>query len=171
LLGMHPAGVSISFCEFNPPLRSYQGSDPWFVSYNMLKKRASGGDSSQALSAGSYLLCSAQASSQFLSPMIIHVISFSNPDWHLGAVTAVMTNPIWVVKVRMFTTRADSPTSYRNLWGIFSLRSLPLQRLIPRSFFRRSFLHNTDRGHLGPVSRHFLSSVRCQQWSHPVHGV
>lgn len=28
-----------------------------------------------------------------------------------------MTNPIWVVKVRMFTTRADSPTSYRNLWG------------------------------------------------------
>jgi hypothetical protein len=28
-----------------------------------------------------------------------------------------MTNPIWVVKVRMFTTRADSPTSYRGLSG------------------------------------------------------
>ena len=28
-----------------------------------------------------------------------------------------MTNPIWVVKVRMFTTRADSPTAYRSLWG------------------------------------------------------
>lgn len=29
----------------------------------------------------------------------------------------MMTNPIWVVKVRMFTTRADSPTAYRSLWG------------------------------------------------------
>jgi solute carrier family 25 folate transporter 32 len=28
-----------------------------------------------------------------------------------------MTNPIWVVKVRMFTTRADSPSSYRGVWG------------------------------------------------------
>jgi len=47
------------------------------------------------MSAGAYLLCSAQAS----------------------AVTAMLTNPIWVVKVRMFTTRADSPTAYRSLWG------------------------------------------------------
>lgn len=27
-----------------------------------------------------------------------------------------MTNPIWIVKVRMFTTRADDPKSYRSLW-------------------------------------------------------
>jgi solute carrier family 25 (mitochondrial folate transporter), member 32 len=27
-----------------------------------------------------------------------------------------MTNPIWVVKVRMFTTRADDPKAYRNMW-------------------------------------------------------
>jgi hypothetical protein len=33
-----------------------------------------------------------------------------------GAATAIMTNPIWVVKVRMFTTRADAPKSYRGLW-------------------------------------------------------
>jgi len=33
-----------------------------------------------------------------------------------------MTNPIWVVKVRMFTTRAGSPTSYRSLWdGLSSI--------------------------------------------------
>lgn len=37
-----------------------------------------------------------------------------------GAVTAVMTNPIWVVKVRMFTTRADAPSSYRGLFGTLS---------------------------------------------------
>lgn len=33
-----------------------------------------------------------------------------------GAVTAVMTNPIWVVRVRMFTTQVDSPQAYRGLW-------------------------------------------------------
>ena len=34
-----------------------------------------------------------------------------------GAVTAIITNPLWLVRVRMFTSRADSPTSYRGLWG------------------------------------------------------
>ncbi|KAG2038504.1 mitochondrial carrier domain-containing protein [Suillus americanus] len=65
----------------------------YFLFYNMLKKRAFGDDPNYRMSPGAYLLCSAQAS----------------------AVTAIMTNPIWVVKVRMFTTRADSPTSYRSL--------------------------------------------------------
>lgn len=36
-----------------------------------------------------------------------------------GAVTAIMTNPIWVVKVRMFTTRPEDPTAYRSLWSEF----------------------------------------------------
>ncbi|PCH41551.1 mitochondrial carrier [Wolfiporia cocos MD-104 SS10] len=72
----------------------------YFLFYNMLKSRASGGDPNYKLSAGSYLLCSAEAS----------------------AVTAIMTNPIWVVKVRMFTTRASDPTSYRGLWhGLSSI--------------------------------------------------
>ncbi|KAL4265435.1 mitochondrial carrier family protein [Pleurotus pulmonarius] len=65
----------------------------YFLFYNMLKKRAGGGDPNAPLSASSYLLCSAQAS----------------------AVTAIMTNPIWVVKVRMFTTKPGSPTAYRSL--------------------------------------------------------
>ncbi|KAJ7283290.1 mitochondrial carrier domain-containing protein [Mycena rebaudengoi] len=68
----------------------------WF--YNMLKKRATDGDLSTPLSSSAVLLCSAQAS----------------------AVTAIMTNPIWVVKVRMFTTSADSPTAYRGVWHGFS---------------------------------------------------
>ncbi|OCH84026.1 mitochondrial carrier [Obba rivulosa] len=72
----------------------------YFLFYNMLKNRASGGDPSHKLSAGSYLLYSAEAS----------------------AVTAIMTNPIWVVKVRMFTTRAGDPTAYRSLWhGLTSI--------------------------------------------------
>ncbi|KAJ7581096.1 mitochondrial carrier domain-containing protein [Mycena floridula] len=66
----------------------------YFLFYNMLKKRASGGDITQPLSATNYLICSAQAS----------------------AVTAIMTNPLWVVKVRMFTTQHDSPHAYKGLW-------------------------------------------------------
>lgn len=66
----------------------------YFLFYNELKKRASGGDITKPLSAAEYLLCSAQAS----------------------AVTAVITNPLWLVRVRMFTTRVDSPNAYRGLW-------------------------------------------------------
>ncbi|KAJ3984267.1 mitochondrial carrier domain-containing protein [Lentinula detonsa] len=69
----------------------------YFLFYNMLKKRAAGGDITQTLSAQEILLCSAQAS----------------------AVTAVMTNPIWVVKVRMFTSPPDSAQSYRGLFHGF----------------------------------------------------
>ena len=31
-----------------------------------------------------------------------------------------MTNPIWVVKVRMFTTKPEEPTAYRSLSRTFS---------------------------------------------------
>ncbi|KAH7924825.1 mitochondrial carrier [Leucogyrophana mollusca] len=72
----------------------------YFLFYNMLKKRAAGDDPNYRMSAGAYLLCSAQAS----------------------AATAIITNPIWVVKVRMFTTKPTSPSSYRGLWdGLSSI--------------------------------------------------
>ncbi|KAG8958308.1 hypothetical protein FRC03_009266, partial [Tulasnella sp. 419] len=39
-----------------------------------------------------------------------------------SAITAVVTNPIWVLKVRMFTTRPGDPNSYRGLWhGLYSI--------------------------------------------------
>lgn len=47
-----------------------------------------------------------------------------------GAVTAIITNPLWLVRVRMFTSRADSPTSYRGLWGESCVWSLVISVLI-----------------------------------------
>ncbi|KAK2462291.1 hypothetical protein APHAL10511_005597 [Amanita phalloides] len=64
----------------------------WF--YNILKRRVSGGDVNTQLSAGSYLLCSAEAS----------------------AATAILTNPLWLVRVRMFASPPSSPPPYRGVW-------------------------------------------------------
>ena len=36
---------------------------------------------------------------------------------YLGAVTAILTNPIWVVKVRTFTAAPNSPAAHRGLWS------------------------------------------------------
>ncbi|XP_006459782.1 hypothetical protein AGABI2DRAFT_202161 [Agaricus bisporus var. bisporus H97] len=66
----------------------------YFLFYNMLKKRAAGGDTRHTLSAGQYLVCSAEAS----------------------AITAIMTNPFWLVRVRMFATTKESSNAYRGLW-------------------------------------------------------
>lgn len=34
-----------------------------------------------------------------------------------GAVTAMLTNPIWVVKTRVFATAKNDPKAFRGLWG------------------------------------------------------
>ncbi|KAI0052626.1 mitochondrial carrier [Auriscalpium vulgare] len=69
----------------------------YFLFYNQLKRRALTNSPEMPLTPGQYLLYSAEAS----------------------AVTAVMTNPIWVVRVRMFASPTDSPTAYRGLWDGF----------------------------------------------------
>lgn len=66
----------------------------YFVWYTLLKSKMDGGDSTVKLSPGQHLLASAQS----------------------GFITAVMTNPIWVVKTRMFTTSATSPAAYKNVF-------------------------------------------------------
>lgn len=66
----------------------------YFLFYNVLKKQAAGGDMTKSLSAAQYLICSAEAS----------------------AVTAVITNPLWLVRVRMFATTKESPGAYKGLW-------------------------------------------------------
>ena len=50
-----------------------------------------------------------------------------------GAVTAIITNPLWLVRVRMFTSRADSPTAYRGLWGGSCVWSLAISVLTSKS--------------------------------------
>lgn len=62
----------------------------WF--YTIIKGRLAT-DESGKLTSTNYLLASAEAS----------------------AITALLTNPIWVVKVRMFTTKPEAPTAYRGL--------------------------------------------------------
>jgi solute carrier family 25 folate transporter 32 len=68
------------------------------------------GGNNDAMSPSGFLLCSAEASECVAYPRLIPFSSL------LGAVTALMTNPIWVVKVRMFTTEANAPGAYKTLW-------------------------------------------------------
>ncbi|BGO90790.1 hypothetical protein NBRC10512_002831 [Rhodotorula toruloides] len=64
----------------------------YFLWYTMIKARMDGGEEKK-LNAGQHLLASASS----------------------GVITAVITNPIWVVKTRMFTTRADETKAYRGV--------------------------------------------------------
>ncbi|GAA5844134.1 hypothetical protein JCM9279_003742 [Rhodotorula babjevae] len=64
----------------------------YFLWYTMLKARMDGGKDHK-LSAGQHLLASASS----------------------GVITAVLTNPIWVVKTRMFTTAAGQDKAYRGV--------------------------------------------------------
>ncbi|GAA5923709.1 hypothetical protein JCM3775_000481 [Rhodotorula graminis] len=64
----------------------------YFLWYTMLKARMDGGKDHK-LSAGQHLLASASS----------------------GIITAVLTNPIWVVKTRMFTTAAGQDKAYRGV--------------------------------------------------------
>ena len=85
----------------------------------MIKARKDGGDPSVKLGAGQHLLASAESG----EPLNGHkfrdlavLICFNS-----GIITAVMTNPLWVVKTRMFTTAPDSPLAYKNVFGALSL--------------------------------------------------
>ncbi|GJN89704.1 hypothetical protein Rhopal_002691-T1 [Rhodotorula paludigena] len=71
----------------------------YFLWYTMLKARMDGGKGHK-LNAGQHLLASATS----------------------GVITAVITNPLWVVKTRMFTTTASQSQAYRGvLHGLFTL--------------------------------------------------
>ncbi|GAA5879835.1 hypothetical protein JCM3774_001397 [Rhodotorula dairenensis] len=65
----------------------------YFLWYTMIKARMED-DKGAKLNAGQHLLASATS----------------------GVITAFMTNPIWVVKTRMFTTHASQERAYRGVW-------------------------------------------------------
>ena len=49
-----------------------------------------------------------------------------------GAITAMLTNPIWVVKTRVFGTAKNDRAGYRGLWGGSPIRPSALPLLLPR---------------------------------------
>lgn len=67
----------------------------YFLWYTMLKDRASANDPSVNLSAGQHLIASAES----------------------GIITAFITNPLWVVKTRMFTSSRANKAAYRSVFG------------------------------------------------------
>ncbi|CED83694.1 mitochondrial fad carrier protein [Phaffia rhodozyma] len=66
----------------------------YFLWYTSIKSRKQDGDHTVRLSPTSHLLAAAEAS----------------------AITAMMTNPLWVVKTRMFSSSKSDPKSYHGLW-------------------------------------------------------
>lgn len=81
------------------------------------------------MTSGKTLVYAAQASQSYLVRSDPHEVAdfvFS------GAVTSILTNPIWVVKIRMFTTHPNDPTAYRNLWRTSSFLIVRARRLINR---------------------------------------
>jgi hypothetical protein len=90
------------------------------------------------MSASDYLLASAEASellyfmSLFLSLLILLA----------GAVVALLTNPIWVVKVRLFTTNPESTNAYKGLLGQCHMDVLVSMMLNPSSRWSLQSLKN-----------------------------
>lgn len=81
----------------------------------MIKSRKDGGDSSVKLSPAQHLLASAESGRQTRCRLGVHRSSHL-PDFE-GIITAILTNPLWVVKTRMFTTTSSSPHAYKNVFG------------------------------------------------------
>ncbi|KAI0253450.1 mitochondrial carrier domain-containing protein, partial [Lactifluus subvellereus] len=108
----------------------------YFLFYNQLKRRASVDAPDRPLSASQYLLYSAEAS----------------------AVTAILTNPIWVVKVRTFTAPPNSPAAHRGLWSGF------------RAIFRDEGLYGLYRGTtlalvgVGNGALQFMAYEKMKNW-------
>ncbi|ORY91498.1 mitochondrial carrier domain-containing protein [Leucosporidium creatinivorum] len=94
---LHEGGVKGLYRGITPNLVGNASSwGLYFLWYTMLKTRAqelNGVAEGGKLSAGQHLLASAES----------------------GVITAVMTNPLWVVKTRMFTTSATQTHAYRGV--------------------------------------------------------
>lgn len=90
----------------------------WNKRYTDFKKRLSANskDSNVKLNAGQHLLASASSGNPPTTTERERDWSVNWFPWRkTGVVTAIITNPLWVVKTRMYTTRANSPLAYRGV--------------------------------------------------------
>ncbi|KAK4690070.1 hypothetical protein P7C73_g39, partial [Tremellales sp. Uapishka_1] len=95
------------------------GAGSWglyFLFYNVIKRQMQGDDPAYRTSGGQHLLAAAEASTSCTS---VPITRLTKPQ---GALTAMLTNPIWVVKTRVFATPRTDPSAYRGLWdGLTSI--------------------------------------------------
>ncbi|ELU37358.1 hypothetical protein AG1IA_08621 [Rhizoctonia solani AG-1 IA] len=68
-----------------------------------------------------------------------------------GIITALLTNPIWVVKVRVFTTQPGQPGAYRGLWAISAAAKLVAMTSTYPLQVVRSRMQNHATMHLYPT--------------------
>ena len=138
----------------------------------MLKKRGSEGG--EELTSGKTLLYAAEASQSYSDLSDCDEAAY---PMFPGAATAILTNPIWVVKIRMFTTHPNDPTAYRGTWR----ESFPpISATWSRGCIRQLMIclphrwvieHPPNRGSERSLSRDSLSSGWCEQRCTTVYGV
>jgi hypothetical protein len=89
-----------------------------------------------------------------LQKLVSLIKSLRPHAYRSGAITAMLTNPIWVVKTRVFATPRNDPSAYRGLWGESCLCSFTLQRLTPdlpdglRTIYRHEGMRGLYKGSL-----------------------
>jgi solute carrier family 25 folate transporter 32 len=140
------------------------------ISYNVLKKRGSEGGEGGELTSGQTLLYAAEASQSCPVPSDPHEVANIVLS---GAATAILTNPIWVVKIRMFTTHPNDPTAYRNTWRTYLLtkRYLRAFKLTNHSPYRWAVKYLQNRGIERSLPRHSLGLGWREQRRATVHGI
>ena len=94
-------------------------TNPADLRYNMIKKQMQGDDPTYRTTSSQHLLAAAEASTStvqacYSSPSADRVPR-EFPLLITGAITAMATNPIWVVKTRVFATGRRDP-AYSGLW-------------------------------------------------------
>ena len=94
-----------------------------------------------------------------------------------GALTALCTNPFWVIKTRMCATRASDPNAYKSLLGMIACSIKPTisrpiwSSHVPPSPNRRPDLPLQNRRIPRPLQRDRTRSLWCIPRCLAIHGI